>query len=126
MNRKTKKIIYLSILILISTIPFLASNKTPQTKNMPEEEISKVKNKEKTPETKISHATEEINFFIKYGKHLPFPADDIMVMTVTPEQHKADYGYYAIDLGKNGGDLATLGTPVLAISDGIIEEIDIN
>lgn len=70
----------------------------------------------------------EYDPFDRYGKGLPWLTDPAwgaqqMVLTVPPNLHLSNYGFYAQDFARNGGDAATLGIPVLAISDGRIIEV---
>lgn len=61
--------------------------------------------------------------FVQYGKHLPWEGSRILYLTCTPSCHKQNYGYYSVNFANNGGDAATIGIPVHAISDGYIAYI---
>lgn len=75
--------------------------------------------------------------FQRYGKTLPWSgngnanganpndSDDYMVITVPPQLHLQWYGYRAHDFARLfGASISTLGNPVHAISDGIVEITD--
>lgn len=74
----------------------------------------------------VAYAAWDFDTFERYGKWLPWAKGESLVTTVTPQQHKTWFGYYAADfakLGEDGGGPATLGIPVHVISDGIVEEV---
>jgi RHS repeat-associated protein len=66
--------------------------------------------------------------FDKYGKWLPWGEwegayRNDMAITMLPYNHYISYGYLSQNFARYGGDEATNGVPVRAISDGVVVEV---